>query len=103
MHLYDTLDMTGRPPERTNAAIARRLKLLRALRGMQQKEFALYVGIAATTYNNYEKEVNQIIIDNAFKIAEKMQVTVDWIYSGNPIGVSSQRLQELEEQAQKVA
>lgn len=64
-------------------SIGQRLEALRlALDQSHQAEFARFVGIAPTTWNNYEKGYRRIRLEEAMKVRAKTGVTLDWIYYG---------------------
>lgn len=68
-------------------AIAGRLYQLRSTVGISQRAFAKRAGLGFTTYNNYETGVSRPDLDNANRICDEFQVTLDWIYRGNPAGL----------------
>jgi len=64
-------------------AIASRLTMLRrALAGDNQAEFCRKYGFDARLWNNYERAVSRISIDNARKLWRKTGVGFEWIYTG---------------------
>lgn len=62
------------------------LKKLRESLGMTQSEFGKSVGIAKTTYNNYETGIREPKSDFWISVAERYGVTIDYLmgYSQNP-------------------
>ena len=62
------------------------LKKLRESLGMTQLEFGKSVGVAKTTYNNYETGIREPKSDFWISVAEKYGVTIDYLmgYSQNP-------------------
>lgn len=62
------------------------LRILRESLGMTQAEFGKSVGIAKSTYNNYETGVREPRSDFWVAVAEKYGVTIDYLmgYSNNP-------------------
>lgn len=62
------------------------LKELRESLGMTQAEFGKSVGIAKSTYNNYEKGIREPKSDFWVSVAQKYNVTIDYLmgYSDDP-------------------
>lgn len=56
-----------------------RLKELREKNGITQKAFANSCNIATSTYNQYETGKRQPDLETLKKLAEKLQVTVDYL------------------------
>ncbi len=77
-------DMADREIDVTSVdAIASRLMMLRrALAGDNQAEFCRKYGFDARLWNNYERAVSRISIDNARKLWRKTGVGFEWIYTG---------------------
>jgi transcriptional regulator with XRE-family HTH domain len=67
--------------------IGSRLLLTRQALGLGQKEFADGAGLAANTYNQYESGKNVPALDRANAICDAYQLTLDWIYRGDPSGL----------------
>lgn len=86
--------MDAAPERRYNPrsleAVAARLVVLRRTVGMSQGEFAGAAGIAANTYNQYEKAKSRPELDKAIQICDRFQVTLDWLYFGDPAGLPFQ-------------
>lgn len=69
-------------------AIAERLRLLRLASGSSsQAAFCASVGIGTTTWNNYERDLNRISLEEATKVVQRFGVTLDWIYYGDEKGL----------------
>lgn len=62
--------------------VGRRLRHLRVAYGHKAKTFANLLGIAETTWNNFERGKRRISIDEAIKVAAKTGASLDWIYRG---------------------
>lgn len=75
---------------RDAAAIGHSLLLTRQALGLAQKDFADRAGLAANTYNQYESGKNVPAIDRAHSICDAYQLTLDWIYRGDPSGLRYQ-------------
>ena|SRR3990167_2656317 len=73
--------------------IARRLDALRIAVSpnpedpMSQAEFARHCGFTVQALNNYMQAVNRIQLDQAIALCLRTQVTLDWVYLGNPAGM----------------
>lgn len=59
--------------------IGERLKEIRVQTGMNKKEFADFIGIKYTTYNNYETEAREPASDFLILISTKFDVSIDYI------------------------
>lgn len=64
------------------AAIAERLKALRASTGMSQEAFAKHVGLGYKQWGNFESAKGRIGLDAALTLARELKVPLDWIYLG---------------------
>jgi len=53
------------------------LKEIRTLTGMTQEEFAEHVEIPYRTYRRCEMDISKMEVANLFKIAEKLEISVD--------------------------
>ena len=73
---------------RTPVAIGHRLAITRQAIGLSQVDFARKAGIAANTYNQYETGASRPSLDNAVKICDAHRLSLDWIYLGEPGGLS---------------
>lgn len=71
----------------TLTAIGRRLELTRQVFGMQQNEFCERAKIATNTYNQYERGKKRPSIENAIALRQAYNLTLDWIYVGDPSGL----------------
>lgn len=59
--------------------IGERLKEIREKTGMNKKEFADYIGVKYTTYNNYETGAREPASDFLILISTKFDVSIDYI------------------------
>lgn len=59
--------------------IGEKLKELREKMGLNKKEFAQYLGLKYTTYNNYETESREPSSDFLILISEKFDVSIDYL------------------------
>lgn len=71
----------------SNEAIAERLRLVRDVVGMAQGEFAERAGIAANTYNQFERGRKRPSIENAIALCDTYNLTLDWIFRGDHTGL----------------
>ena len=79
--------MTERFEGTTLVAIGRRLELTRQVFGLQQNEFAERAKIATNAYNQYERGKKRPSIENAIALCDAFDLTLDWIYRGDPSGL----------------
>ena len=79
-------------------AIAERLRLLRrVVSGDNQSTFAARLGIEPKRWNNFERAM-PLSKEVAILIVKKFpDITLDWLYLGNPRGLTVKRQQELDE------
>lgn len=59
--------------------IGTKLKEIRETTGMNKKEFAQYLGLKYTTYNNYETEAREPASDFLILVSEKFDVSIDYL------------------------
>lgn len=59
--------------------IGEKLKEIREKMGLNKKEFAKYLGLKYTTYNNYETESREPSSDFLILISEKFDVSIDYL------------------------
>lgn len=71
-------------------AIGERLVMLRQVLGLAQYELADRAKIAPNTYNQYENGTRRPSIENAIALCEAFDLTLDWIYRGDPSGLRYQ-------------
>lgn len=68
-------------------AIAERLKVIRKAHDLNQAEACARTGIATNTWNQWEKSVQRPELDKAMMICDIFNVSLDWIYRGDPRGI----------------
>lgn len=68
---------------RDRPGIACRLTLTRDALGYDQGAFAQRAGLAASTYNQYEKGKNAPNMEAANKICDTYKLSLDWIFRGD--------------------
>ena len=78
-------DVTAR--ERSPESIGERLELTRSVFGLAQGEFADRAGLAANTYNQFERGKKRPQIESANALCDAYGLTLDWIYRGDPSGL----------------
>lgn len=71
----------------SDEAIGARLRLTREVFGLGQTVFCKRAGITQNAYSQYEAGTRRPIIDNAILLAETYNLTLDWIYRGDPSGL----------------
>ena len=72
---------------RGKQAVAARLLLTRQALGLGQKEFVECARVASNTYNQYESGTNMPSLEKAMFLKDAHQLTLDWIYDGDPSGL----------------
>lgn len=72
---------------RTVPEIAERLHKTRKALGLNQTELCRLSGIAKNTYNQWEKGHGRPELDKAMMLCDAFDLTLDWIYLGNPAGL----------------
>ena len=78
------------------------LKTLRDSLDMTQEEFGKSIGIAKTTYNNYETGEREPKSDFWIAVAEKYGVSIDWLMGFEPAAVSK-KAPSISDEAMKIA
>lgn len=63
--------------------IGEKLKEIRESKGMNKKEFAQYLGLKYTTYNNYEIGSREPSSDFLILISEKFDISIDYLLGLN--------------------
>ena len=79
--------------------ISERLRLVRSVFGLTQKEFAELAGLSQPTYTSWESGKNRISVSGAIKLRAKYSVTLDFIYCGNVAGMPEDLLNKLAKQS----
>jgi len=74
---------TRKSEGRDKLAVAARLQLTRDALGKRQGEFARAADIKENTYNQYEKGKNLMSLEEAHKLCDAHNLTLDWIYRGD--------------------
>ena len=72
---------------KSEEAVGRRLQLTREALDMKIGKFAKSAGIAFNTYSQYESGIRIPVLGNAIKLCERYELTLDWIYRGDPSGL----------------
>lgn len=75
--------MRGDRQERTLSAIGRRLKATREALGLNQRQLCQRASVATNTYNQWEKGKSRPELDEAIKLVDEFDLTLDWIYLGD--------------------
>lgn len=73
--------------DQTLAAIGSRLEITRQVFGLKQIAFAARAKIPQNTYNQYEMGRKRPSLDNALALCDEYDLTLDWIYRGDPSGL----------------
>src|SRR5215217_9602304 len=78
-----------------DVAVGRRLSHLRHALGLTQRQLAEILNITGPRWANYEVGTSRIPVDVALQLAEKWEVSLDWIYYGNEIMMPKQLLKAI--------
>jgi transcriptional regulator with XRE-family HTH domain len=84
--MADPSDDQSRTPE----GVGTRLALTRRVYGLQQQEFAERAAINASAYNQYERGKRLISVSHAHRLCDVYDLTLDWVYRGDPSGLRYQ-------------
>ena len=84
----------GLPPT-SKEAIGRRLELTRLALGLSAGAFARSADIGTSAYSNYANGDRQPTVYQALKLCERFELTLDWIYRGDPSGLKYNLAQEI--------
>lgn len=80
--------MTADPNQQPYIEIGRRLIALRTAESeLSQKDWAIKHGFGVSQYNNWEKGVRRITLDEAERLCNLYGLKLDFIYRGNLSGV----------------
>jgi transcriptional regulator with XRE-family HTH domain len=79
--------MAAETAEQSKPKIGARLAVTRDVVGLSQVEFARRAKIAPNTYNQYEQGKKRPSLANAIRLCEAYDLTLDWIYRGDPSGL----------------
>lgn len=69
--------------------IGERLRLTREALGLTQVEFAKKAKVSPSAYNQYEKGRMRPAIDQAIRLRDAHNLTLDWIYIGDNSGLTA--------------
>jgi len=69
--------------EKTKIIMGNRIKNLRELSGLTQKELAEKVGISNASLSNYEKDINEPTLAITARLADVFGVSTDYLINGN--------------------
>jgi transcriptional regulator with XRE-family HTH domain len=68
-------------------SIGARLRWSRKTLGFNQADWCRLVGIVPQAWNNYERELRVISINQSLKVCETTELSLDWIYRGVTTGL----------------
>lgn len=85
----------------SDEAIGARLELTREALGLSQREFAKAGEIGETAYSNYKKGARETPIHFAIKLCDHFDLTLDWIYRGDPSGLRYRLANKINESRQE--
>lgn len=67
--------------------VARRLTRSREALGLDQEDFGEGAGLSQPRYNQYETGKRLLTLAAAMMLCERYQMTLDWLYRGDPSGL----------------
>lgn len=67
--------------------VARRLAKSRRALGLDQETFGGGAGLSQPRYNQYETGKRILTLDAAMRLCDRYQLTLDWLYRGDPSGL----------------
>lgn len=70
------------------ADVARRLALTRAALGFNQLEFGKIAGLSQPQYHQFESAKRRLTLDAALKLCDAHNLTLDWLFRGDPSGLA---------------
>lgn len=76
----------GMPPT-SKKAMGLRLLLTRSALRLTSGHFASAAGIPKNTYSQYESGVRAPTLKYAIKLCDRFELTLDWLYRGDPSGL----------------
>lgn len=68
-------------------SIGQRLEMTRRVFGLNQQDFAARAGIAQNTYNQIERGKKRPSVEVAILLCEAYNLTLDWVFRGDPSGL----------------
>lgn len=68
--------------------IARRMKVTREALGLRPVDICRLTGIAANSYSQYESGARRINLEDAIRLVHALNLSLDWLYFGDPKGLS---------------
>jgi transcriptional regulator with XRE-family HTH domain len=80
--------MTALASANINSEIGYRIERLREALDMTPAQFTKITGISTQALSNYKSGLRRIYIDQAIQLCEATQVTLDWVYFGDPSGLT---------------
>ena len=63
--------------------IADRLRVLRSIEGMEQREFASAASVGYSQYKNWESGAHRLSLDGALNIRKRFGATLEYLYLGD--------------------
>lgn len=67
--------------------VARRMARTRRALGLDQEQFGEGAGLSQPRYNQYETGRRLLTLAAAMKLCQRYNLTLDWIYMGDPSGL----------------
>jgi transcriptional regulator with XRE-family HTH domain len=70
--------------------ISSRLLKTREALGLSQAEFCRQIAVERNLYNPFEKGRRRIPVDVALRVKRRFNISLDWIYAGDPSQLSTE-------------
>lgn len=90
-------------PAVTAESVSTRLKWTRQALGYSQADWSRFIGIAPQAWNNYERGLRRISINQSLKLCDRSEVSLDWIYRGVTAGLPRSFAEKMRRMRTRVA
>lgn len=77
------------------ADVGRRLRKIRDVLGIRQKDLLDVVGMVQSGYSYCETGERLLPVENPVRLAERYNLTLDWIYRGDTMGLRKDLIDQL--------
>lgn len=88
--MWTVLDILMHDPDDSGVLtrdVARRLMLTRQAFSLNQAEFAEVAGMSQPQYSQFETGKRLLTLRAALNLCQKYNITLDWLYLGDPSGL----------------
>lgn len=87
--------MTTVPVTKQMDGIGERLQRLRVVFNLIQKELAAEIRVSSNRLSQWESDKHPPALDAAINLRRKYGITLDWLYFGDPRGMTAELLRAL--------